>query len=176
MRSYVVDELRGLVNDRFPASADVTGVFGHSMGGHGALTLALSHPEIYQSVSAFAPICAPSQCRWGTKAFGSYLGVERDAWRAHDATELVREGRRQSPILIDQGDQDQFSGRAAPPPVFFQPPAPTPVRRSNCGCNRATTTATTSSRHSWVITSRTTRAGSSEAAQGRTRVRSPKHR
>jgi S-formylglutathione hydrolase len=118
MRSYVVDELRCLVNDRFPARADATGVFGHSMGGHGALTLALSHPEIYQSVSAFAPICAPSQCPWGTKAFGSYLGVERDAWLAHDATELVREGRRQSPILIDQGDQDQFLAEQLHPGLF----------------------------------------------------------
>ncbi len=118
MRSYIVDELRCLVNDRFPARVDATGIFGHSMGGHGALTLALSHPQIYRSVSAFAPICAPSRCPWGTKAFGSYLGVEGDAWRAHDATELVREGRRQSPILIDQGDQDQFLAEQLHPGLF----------------------------------------------------------
>jgi S-formylglutathione hydrolase len=108
MRSYVVYELRALVNVRFPARAEATGVFGHSMGGHGALTLALRHPEIYRSVSAFAPICAPSRCPWGIKAFSGYLGQDRDAWLANDAAELVRTGRRQGPILIDQGDQDQF--------------------------------------------------------------------
>jgi len=118
MSSYVVDELRGLVNDRFPARADATGIFGHSMGGHGALTLALTHPQIYRSVSAFAPICAPCQCPWGAKAFGSYLGTERDAWRAHDATEMVKDGRRQSAILIDQGDQDQFLAEQLHPGLF----------------------------------------------------------
>jgi len=118
MRSYVVDELRGLVNERFPARADATGIFGHSMGGHGALTLALSYPEIYRSVSAFAPICAPSRCPWGTKAFGGYLGDERESWRAADATELVREGRRQGPILIDQGDEDQFLAEQLHPDQF----------------------------------------------------------
>jgi S-formylglutathione hydrolase len=118
MRSYVVDELRALVNDRFPARADATGIFGHSMGGHGALTLALSHPEIYRSVSAFAPICAPSQCPWGTKAFKGYLGGDRDAWLAHDATEMVRAGHRQGPILIDQGDEDQFLAEQLHPDRF----------------------------------------------------------
>ena len=118
MRSYVVDELRALVNDRFPARVDATGIIGHSMGGHGALTLALSHPEIYRSVSAFAPICAPSQCPWGTKAFKGYLGGDRDAWLAHDATEMVRAGHRQGPILIDQGDEDQFLAEQLHPDRF----------------------------------------------------------
>jgi S-formylglutathione hydrolase len=108
MRSYVVDELRTLINRRFPARPEATGVFGHSMGGHGALTFALTYPEIYRSVSAFSPICAPSQCPWGAKAFSGYLGDDRDAWLAHDAAELVRAGRRQGPILVDQGDADQF--------------------------------------------------------------------
>ena len=118
MRSYVVDELRTLVNRHFPARADATGIFGHSMGGHGALTLAFSHPEIYRSVSAFAPICAPSRCPWGTKAFSGYLGDDREAWLARDATELVRAGRRQGPILIDQGDEDQFLAEQLHPDDF----------------------------------------------------------
>ena len=108
MGTYVVDELRSLINRDFPARAEATGIFGHSMGGHGALTLALKHPEIYRSVSAFAPICAPSRCPWGIKALSGYLGDDRDAWLEHDATELVKAGRRQNPILIDQGEQDQF--------------------------------------------------------------------
>jgi len=118
MCSHVVDELRALVNERFPVRPDATGIFGHSMGGHGALTLALSYPEIYRSVSAFAPICAPSRCPWGTKAFGGYFGDEREAWLAHDATELVRAGRRQGPILIDQGDKDQFLAEQLYPEEF----------------------------------------------------------
>ena len=108
MGSYVVDELRMLINGNFPAIAEAAGITGHSMGGHGALTLALIYPEIYRSVSAFAPICAPCRCPWGIKAFSGYLGDDRNAWRAHDATELVRAGRRQSPIFIDQGEGDQF--------------------------------------------------------------------
>jgi len=118
MRSYVVDELRTLVNGRFPIREDAAGIFGHSMGGHGALTLALTYPEIYRSVSAFAPICAPSTCPWGTKAFSGYLGDDREAWLAHDATELVKAGRRQGPILIDQGDEDQFLAEQLHPAQF----------------------------------------------------------
>jgi len=118
MRSYVVDELRALVNGRFPARADATGIFGHSMGGHGALTLALTYPEIYRSVSAVAPICAPSRCPWGTKAFNGYLGGDREAWLVHDATELMRAGRRQGPILIDQGEEDQFLAEQLYPDQF----------------------------------------------------------
>jgi S-formylglutathione hydrolase len=108
MESYVVDELRALVNRSFPVRPEATGIFGHSMGGHGALTLAFKHPDVYRSVSAFAPICAPASCPWGTKAFSGYLGADRESWKAHDATELVRSGRRQTTILIDQGDRDQF--------------------------------------------------------------------
>lgn len=118
MRSYVVDELRQIVNEVFPARARSTGIFGHSMGGHGALTLALSYPEVYRSVSAFAPICAPTRCPWGVKAFAGYLGEDRSAWSAHDATELVRSGRRQSRILIDQGGDDQFLEEQLMPEAF----------------------------------------------------------
>lgn len=118
MRSYVVDELRGLVNGGFPARVDSTGICGHSMGGHGALTLALTNPEIYRSVSAFAPICSPTRCPWGVKAFTGYLGADQNTWADHDATELVRAGRRQNPILIDQGEADQFLPEQLKPDVF----------------------------------------------------------
>ena len=108
MHAWVTGELRALVASRFPVRDDATGVFGHSMGGHGALTIALREPEKYRTVSAFAPICAPTQCPWGEKAFGGYLGDDRTVWAEHDATALVRAGARCAPILVDQGDDDQF--------------------------------------------------------------------
>ncbi|WP_424993569.1 S-formylglutathione hydrolase [Oceaniradius stylonematis] len=109
MDRYIVEELPALVADRFPA-ADMNrqGIFGHSMGGHGALTLHLKHPERYRSVSAFAPIVAPSKVPWGQKAFAAYLGADRSAWQAYDATELVARQRSKAHILIDQGAADQF--------------------------------------------------------------------
>ena len=110
MESYVVNELRELIVAQFPASADRTSIFGHSMGGHGALTLALRHPGVYTSVSAFAPICAPMRCPWGQKAFSNYLGTDETAWREHDASELMKQRRTPYPqgILIDQGLGDKF--------------------------------------------------------------------
>ena len=108
MDAWVTGELRALVASRFPVMDDATGVFGHSMGGHGALTIALKNPDAWRTVSAFAPICAPSQCPWGEKAFGGYLGDDRAAWAAHDAAALVRCGARCGPILVDQGEDDQF--------------------------------------------------------------------
>lgn len=114
MASYVTTELRQLILDHFPANPTRVGLFGHSMGGHGALTLALKHPELYQSVSAFAPIAAPSQCAWGEKALGGYLGDNRDAWAAHDATALIAAGHRCPPLLIDQGLSDQFLAQLHP--------------------------------------------------------------
>ena len=108
MDAWVTGELRALVASRFPVRDDATGVFGHSMGGHGALTIALKNPDAWRTVSAFAPICAPSQCPWGEKAFGGYLGDDRAAWAAHDAAALVRCGARCGPILVDQGEDDQF--------------------------------------------------------------------
>ena len=108
MGSYVRRELRMLVMQHFNAREDRVGLFGHSMGGHGALTLALNNPGLYQSVSAFAPIAAPMQCPWGVKAFTGYLGDDRQAWARHDATELVKAGARVPPLLIDQGLADQF--------------------------------------------------------------------
>lgn len=108
MESYVTQELRELILRHFPANESKVGIFGHSMGGHGALVLALRHPELYQSVSAFAPIAAPSQCPWGQKAFSHYLGDNQQTWRAYDATALIEDGKKAPPILIDQGLNDQF--------------------------------------------------------------------
>ena len=108
MESYVAGELRELILDSFPADAERVGIFGHSMGGHGALTLALKHPGRYRSVSAFAPIAAPSRCPWGEKAFSGYLGGDRAGWAAHDACALIAAGHRCPPLLVDQGLADQF--------------------------------------------------------------------
>jgi S-formylglutathione hydrolase len=120
MESYIL-ELRELVLASLPADPQRTGIFGHSMGGHGALTLALRHPELFRSVSAFAPIAAPMRCPWGQKAFGGYLGADQSAWRAHDATELMKEaGRAPFPqgILIDQGLADKFLAEQLYPEAF----------------------------------------------------------
>ena len=109
MQSFLMEELYPSILANFPVDAEKIGVFGHSMGGHGALTLAYKYPEKFKSVSAFAPICAPSQCPWGEKAFGHYLGPNKADWLAHDAVELVKsKGPLFSDILIDQGLDDQF--------------------------------------------------------------------
>lgn len=108
MYSYITSELRELVDARFPVDGEATGIFGHSMGGHGALTIALKNPDVYRSVSAFAPICAPSQCPWGEKALSNFLGDDRAAWAEYDATRLIESGKRTAPILVDQGGADQF--------------------------------------------------------------------
>ena len=118
MGSYVAQELRQLVLSKFAARADRVGIFGHSMGGHGALTLALKNPGNYQSVSAFAPIAAPMQCPWGSKAFSGYLGDDTTAWARHDATELVKAGARVAPMLIDQGLADKFLAEQLHPHLF----------------------------------------------------------
>lgn len=108
METWVTTELRGLVLGRFAARADRLGVCGHSMGGHGALSLALRHPGLYRSVSALAPIAAPASCPWGEKAFSGYLGPDRQGWLAHDATELIAAGGRLPELLVDQGLADKF--------------------------------------------------------------------
>ena len=107
MQDYVVDELPALIEAHFPASG-VRGIFGHSMGGHGALVTALRHPGRYRSVSAFAPIVAPSQVPWGHKAFTAYLGEDRAAWKDWDAVELIKHASQRLPLLVDQGDGDEF--------------------------------------------------------------------
>ena len=108
MESHVTRELPELLAAHFPWRRDRLGLSGHSMGGHGALTLALRHPGAYRSVSAFAPVAAPTQCPWGVKAFTNYLGDDRAAWAAHDATELVKAGARAPALLVDQGLADKF--------------------------------------------------------------------
>jgi S-formylglutathione hydrolase len=121
MYSYVTEELPALIGAHFPADLARQGIFGHSMGGHGALTLALRNRERYRSISAFAPIAAPSECPWGVKAFSGYLGEDRAAWRRHDATALmleVRDAKRGPPILIDQGLADQFVATQLHPQRF----------------------------------------------------------
>jgi S-formylglutathione hydrolase len=120
MESYVVDELRALVVEFFGADPARIGLFGHSMGGHGALTLALRHPGVWRTLSAFSPIAAPSRCPWGEKAFSRYLGPEREAWAAHDASELMRGARAPYPagILVDQGLADRFLAEQLQPEAF----------------------------------------------------------
>ena len=111
MYSYITQELAEVVEKNFPVDPKRQGIFGHSMGGHGALTIGLKNPERYRSISAFAPIVAPMHCPWGQKAFTGYLGPDRERWRAYDACELIRTlpsvtGR--PPWLVDQGLGDQF--------------------------------------------------------------------
>lgn len=122
MESYIVQELHGLVLNEFNADGQRVGIFGHSMGGHGALVLALRHPDRYHSVSALAPIASPTRCPWGKKAFSHYLGDDKSAWQAYDASELM--ARRTMPfpqgILIDQGLGDQFLKEQLLPLAFQQ--------------------------------------------------------
>ncbi|MFT3757802.1 S-formylglutathione hydrolase [Thauera sp.] len=107
MYDYVVTELPALVEASFPAS-DARGISGHSMGGHGALSIALKNPGRYRSVSAFSPIVAPTQVPWGEKAFSNYLGENREAWKQYDSVELVASAGEKLPLLVDQGDADEF--------------------------------------------------------------------
>ena len=120
MHSYVVDELPALIAAQFPVDASRSGICGHSMGGHGALTIALKHPTRYRSVSAFAPIVAPSQVPWGRKALPRYLGDDAAAWARYDACELVRQQTFPGTILIDQGEADKFLEAQLKPELFDQ--------------------------------------------------------
>ncbi len=108
MYSYVTRELPALIAEKFPADSSRQGIFGHSMGGHGALVCALRNPGRYRSLSAFAPIAAPMRCPWGKKAFKGYLGDDHDAWREYDASELVKRSPFPGTILVDQGTADKF--------------------------------------------------------------------
>ncbi len=107
MYDYLNEELPALVRAHFPLNGRES-ISGHSMGGHGALVLALRNPGRFASVSAFAPIVNPSQCPWGEKAFSGYLGTDRDSWKAYDACELIAQGKSKQPLLIDQGEADNF--------------------------------------------------------------------
>ena len=108
MWDYVVDELPALVFQNFALDPDAQGITGHSMGGHGALTIAMTHPDRYRSVSAFAPIANPTESDWGRKQFTAYLGDDSAAWAPHDATLLMRDKGYPGEVLIDQGSADQF--------------------------------------------------------------------
>lgn len=118
MDQYITDELPNVIAVNFPADMTRQGIMGHSMGGHGALTLHLKHPEVYKSASAFSPIVAPAQVPWGKKAFTAYLGDDRAAWAQYDACELVAKAASRAHILIDQGDADQFLEDQLKPALF----------------------------------------------------------
>jgi S-formylglutathione hydrolase len=107
MYDYIVKELPSLIESNLPVN-DKKAISGHSMGGHGAMTIALKNPDKYKSVSAFSPICAPIQCPWGVKAFTNYLGEDQSTWSNYDTTALILNGATKMPILIDQGDADNF--------------------------------------------------------------------
>ncbi|WP_066705240.1 S-formylglutathione hydrolase [Curvibacter delicatus] len=119
MQDYVAQELPALIEQHFP-STEQRGIFGHSMGGHGALVTALRHPGRYRSVSAFAPVVAPSQVPWGSKAFMAYLGEDRDAWKAWDAVELIATAQERLPLLVDQGEADEFLAKQLRPELLQQ--------------------------------------------------------
>ena len=118
MYDYIVTELPSLINSNFPVDSKKQSISGHSMGGHGALTIALRNSGSYQSVSAFAPICAPNKCPWGQKAFSGYFGQNKALWHQHDATLLVDSATERLPILIDQGDADGFLVEQLRPALF----------------------------------------------------------
>jgi S-formylglutathione hydrolase len=120
MYSYIVDELPALIAENFSVRGDRQGIFGHSMGGHGALVCALRNSHLYRSVSAFAPIVSPVHCPWGQKAFSHYLGEDSEPWKAYDASELILTHPFPNPILIDQGSSDTFLEKQLMLHVFEQ--------------------------------------------------------
>ncbi|HMI41884.1 MAG TPA: S-formylglutathione hydrolase [Sphingomicrobium sp.] len=120
MWSYATEELPVLVAEHFPVDLGAQGISGHSMGGHGALTVALRHPGRFRSVSAFAPIVAPSQVPWGQRAFAGYLGQDRSTWRAHDAVALIEDGVRLAELLVDVGEADPFLEKELRPELLEQ--------------------------------------------------------
>ena len=121
MYSYITQELPELIFNELDADSSRQGISGHSMGGHGALTIALKNPDTYKSASAFAPICSPSQCPWGHKALGGYIGTEQQSWMQYDAVELIKSGKKvSSPILVDQGKADDFLEEQLKPELLQQ--------------------------------------------------------
>lgn len=120
MYTYVTEELPSIVESALPVRSEQRSIMGHSMGGHGALVAGLRRPDLYRSVSAFSPICAPSRCPWGEHAFSRYLGPDRDAWQQYDATELVTKAKKQLPLLVDQGLSDPFLQEQLRPDLLEQ--------------------------------------------------------
>jgi len=120
MYDYIVDELPDLIADNFPIDGNRQSIFGHSMGGHGAITIALKNPNKYRSVSAFSPICAPKQCPWGEKALGCYIGDNRTDWDQYDSCSLILSSTSKLPIFVDQGDADNFLTEQLKPELLEQ--------------------------------------------------------
>lgn len=118
MYDYILTELPEIIENNFSVKENCSSISGHSMGGHGALVLGLRNPDRYRSISAFAPICSPSQVPWGQKAFSNYLGNNREDWKAYDACEIVLKLQQALPILIDQGSDDEFLNVQLQPSVF----------------------------------------------------------
>ena len=118
MWSYVTEELPALIGEHFPADMDLQSIMGHSMGGHGALTIGLTYPDRFKAVSAFAPIVAPVQVPWGQKALAGYLGDDKAAWRRHDAVALIEDGARVPALLVDQGLDDNFLAQQLQPELL----------------------------------------------------------
>ncbi len=120
MWSYITEELPEIISDCFPADLARQSIMGHSMGGHGALTIGLTHAERFRAVSAFAPIVAPSQVPWGVKALTGYLGEDKAAWRKHDAVALIEDGARVPALLVDQGEADSFLAEQLRPELLAE--------------------------------------------------------
>ena len=120
MYSYVVDELPALINAQFPVDGQRAAVSGHSMGGHGALSIALKNPGQFKSVSAFSPICSPLNCPWGYKTLGNYLGADRDSWAQYDTVALVAKASEHLPVLVDQGEADNFLDEQLKTPLLIE--------------------------------------------------------
>ncbi len=120
MYDYIVNEIPEILESYFNADMSRVAISGHSMGGHGALVIGLRNPDIFRSISAFSPICAPMQCPWGQKAFTNYLGEDTETWKEYDASELVNNAEVKSEILIDQGTGDKFLEEQLKPEIFEQ--------------------------------------------------------
>ncbi len=120
MYDYIVDELPSLIAENFSIYTNKIGIFGHSMGGHGAITIALKNPEKFTSVSAFSPICSPINCPWGKKAFTHYLGEDQSRWSHYDSCELITAATDRLPLLVDQGEEDEFLQEQLKPELLLQ--------------------------------------------------------
>ena len=120
MYDYVIQELPALINDNFPVDPSRQSIFGHSMGGHGALSIALKNPDKYKSVSAFAPIVSPINCPWGCKAFKSYLGEDVSTWQEYDSAALIAKATTHLPMLVDQGTADEFLNNQLKPELLLE--------------------------------------------------------